>query len=159
MSSFNPQKLSVNLIPPASSNQPLDGRKYTLTHSDLTGELFLNIGYVYNYNAIDPKMRDEVLAEWQRDKHSYFFLIGKVHVDEGEFSEEKAGLRFNIFIKEMPTALKGIVYGDLSFFANYPSLLYAPIYILFHSAYPKYRQILYFGTPIQLLHEISPFIT
>ncbi|MBS4197924.1 staygreen family protein [Lederbergia citri] len=154
MSSFNPQKLFVNLIPPATSYQPIDGRRYTLTHSDLTGDLFLDIGYVYNSEAIEPKMRDEVLAEWQKDKQSSFLLIGNVHIDNGEFSEEKAGMRFNIFNKEMPTALKGIVYGERPFFTNYPSLLYAPIYIQFHSAYSKYRQILYFGTPIQFLQQI-----
>jgi len=40
-----------------------------LTHSDITAQLFLDIGYSYNYKSIDPKMRDEVLAEWKKDKH------------------------------------------------------------------------------------------
>ena len=58
MSDFNPQKLKVTLIPPANSVQPIEGRRYTLTHSDITAELFLDIGYVYNYEAINRKMRD-----------------------------------------------------------------------------------------------------
>ncbi|WP_238457925.1 staygreen family protein [Alkalihalobacterium alkalinitrilicum] len=66
MSSFDPQKLSVNFNPPASTVQPVETRKYTLTHSDDTGELFLDIGYVYNYAAIDCQMRDEILAEWKK---------------------------------------------------------------------------------------------
>lgn len=40
MSVFDPQKLSVNLMPPATFVQLVKGRKYTLTHSDLTGEYF-----------------------------------------------------------------------------------------------------------------------
>ena len=73
MSSFNPEKLSVTFIPPANSFQPIEGRKYTLTHSDLTAELFLNIGYMFNYEKINPIMRDEVLAEWQKSRENQLY--------------------------------------------------------------------------------------
>ena len=55
MSSFDPRKLSVSHLSPADTAQPLEGRKYTLTHSDRTAELFLDIGYVFNFEAINPK--------------------------------------------------------------------------------------------------------
>jgi hypothetical protein len=154
MSDFNPQKLSVNLMPPATSAQPIEGRKYTLTHSDITAELFLDIGYVYNYEAVNWKMRDEVLAKWKNDKYGRLNLVGKAYIDGGEFDESVSGRRFNIFKKEMDTALKGIVYGDLPFYDNYPVLLDAPIYIYFKSIYPQYRQIYYYGTPRQYLEQI-----
>jgi len=151
MSVFNPQKLSVNLIPPATFAQPIEGRKYTLTHSDLTGELFLDIGNVYNDKAINQKMRDEVLGEWRKDEQSRFNLVGKAYVDGGEFGEIIAGIRFNVFQKEMATALKGIVNGDLQFYKNYPTLLDAPIFIYFESTYPQYQQVFFYGTPRQYL--------
>ncbi len=91
MSVFNPQKLSVRLIPPATFNQPIEGRKYTLTHSDITPELFLDIGYVYNYESINLKMSDEVLAEWKKDLHGCLNLVGKAYVDDGEFNQKVAG--------------------------------------------------------------------
>ncbi|MFK2826002.1 staygreen family protein [Bacillus sp. B190/17] len=154
MSSFNPQKLSVKIIPPANSIQPMEGRKYTLTHSDITAELFLDIGYVYNYKAINLNMRDEVLAKWQKDKHGHLILTGKAYVDGGEFSQNTSAIRFNIFKREMNTALKGMIYGDRPFFANYPFLLDAPIYIYYESSYPQYNQTIYYGTPRQYLNQI-----
>lgn len=147
MSSFNPEKLSVTFIPSANSFRPIEGRKYTLTHSDLTGELFLDVGLLFNYEKVNAVMRDEVLAEWQKSSGNQLYLFGKAYVDGGEFNKEMAGVRFGIFKKEMNTALKGIVYGDLIFFSNYPTLLDAPIYIYFESEYPEYKQILYYGTP------------
>lgn len=154
MSDFNPQKLKVTLIPPANSVQPIEGRRYTLTHSDITAELFLDIGYVYNYEAINRKMRDEVLVEWKKDEQGRFMLVGMAYVDGGEFGEIVSGIRFNVFKKEMDTALKGIVYGDISFYVNYPVLLDAPIFIYYESTYPQYHQTLYYGTPRQYLEQI-----
>jgi hypothetical protein len=151
MSVFNPQKLSVKLIPPTTFAQPVEGRKYTLTHSDITAELFLDIGYVYNYKSIDPKMRDEVLAKWKKDSHGRLYLVGKAYVDGGEFTQKVADTRFKIFTKEMATALNGIVYGDRPFYEHYPFLVDAPIFIHFLSTYPQYRQVAFYGTPRQYL--------
>jgi hypothetical protein len=95
--------------------QPIQGRKYTLTHSDITGELFLDIGTNYNYKAINWDMRDEVLAEWQIDQLNRVSIVGKAHVDEGQFTKEQSKFRYNIFRKEMSTALKGMFYGDKNF--------------------------------------------
>jgi hypothetical protein len=153
MSVFNPQKLSVKLIPPATFAHPVQGRKYTLTHSDSTAELFLDIGYDYNYKSINPIMRDEVLAKWQKDSYGRLYLVGKAYVDGGEFSQEVADTRFKIFKKEMATALNGIVYGDRPFYLYYPFLVDAPIFIRFLSTYPQYRQVAFYSTPRQYLNQ------
>ncbi|MCA1011615.1 staygreen family protein [Halobacillus halophilus] len=155
MSSFDPRKLSVRYIPPAAIAQPLEGRKYTLTHSDRTAELFLDIGYVWNFEAINPVMRDEVLAEWKMNGQNQFYLMGMAYVDGGEFSKEAADIRFKIFNKEMSTALKGMIYGDRQLYSYYPFLLDAPIYISFDSTYPAYKQIVFYGTPRQYLESIA----
>ncbi|MDP4105408.1 MAG: staygreen family protein, partial [Bacillota bacterium] len=122
--------------------------------SDITAELFLDIGYVYNDQSIDHKMHDEVLAEWKKDSHGRVSLLGAVYVDGGEFSQKLAGNRFRIFKKEMATALKGIVFGDHPFYVYYPVLLNAPIYIHYLSRYPEFRKIIYYGTPRQHLNQI-----
>ncbi|MGI8313901.1 staygreen family protein [Halobacillus mangrovi] len=153
MASFDPQKLSVTFLPPADSSQPLRGRKYTLTHSDITAELFLDVGYMFNKKAIDTKMRDEVLAEWTMDAWCRFYLIGQAYVDGGEYSKKQAEVRFTIFNKEMTTALKGMIYGDRTFFSFYPFLLDAPIFISFQSMFPEFRQATYFGTPRKYVNE------
>ena len=155
MSTFDPQKLSVTLIPPATFAEPIEGRKYTLTHSDITAELFLDIGNVYNYKAINQIMRDEVLAEWKEDAQGRFSLIGRVNVDGAAFNENVSSIRFTVFQKEMGTALKGIVYGDRPFYMNYPALLEAPIFVYFESTYPQYRNVFYYGTPQLYLNQIE----
>ncbi len=151
MSAFNPEKLFVRIIPPANSVQPIHGRRYTLTHSDTTAQIFLDIGYVYNDEAINKKMRDEVLAEWRRTGNGGFNLIGKAYVDGGEFSQDTAKLRLTIFKKEMDTAIKAMIYGDLPFISRYPALLDAPIYIRYESNFPQYNQTFYYGTPRKYL--------
>lgn len=153
-SSFNPQTLSVTTRSPANFYQPVNGRKYTLTHSDETGQLFLEIGHEYSHKSINWKMRDEVLAEWQKDWQDRLSLLGKVYVDGGEFSEDMVAYRNDIFKREIETALKAIVYGDMPFYRNYPILLDAPIIITFHSVYPQYRQTIPYGTPREYLKQV-----
>ena len=66
MSNLNPAKLQIKLIDIKKDvfNLP---RKYTLTHSDTTGDLFLTISREYDEKQISgwytKFMRDEVLGE------------------------------------------------------------------------------------------------
>ncbi|MFS0576252.1 staygreen family protein [Sporosarcina sp. 179-K 3D1 HS] len=108
---------------------------------------------MYNYQSINPIMRDEVLAEWKIDVHGCLNLIGTAYVDGGEFSRKVAETRFTIFKKEMATALNGIVYGDRPFYIHYPFLVDAPIYIYYLSSYPQYRHVAFYGTPRQYLNQ------
>eukprot|EP00887_Chlorella_sp_A99_P001981 scaffold18.g1981.t1 len=66
---FDPSKLSIRYLPGALPTTLVTPRCYTLTHSDLTGNLTLSIGPHFNraqlagwYTRI---LRDEVLAEWR----------------------------------------------------------------------------------------------
>lgn len=150
MSKFNSSKLAVRYLPPATEFRPVDRRKYTLTHSDSTGDQFLAIGGYYDVNAINTKFRDEVFAEWLPQMGQYV-LSGKVYISGGEFDEQYSKVRFLIFQKELDLALTAIIYGDRSFYSNYPWLLDSPIFIHFESAYPQFSKILYYGTPRQYL--------
>ncbi|MGG1632665.1 staygreen family protein [Rossellomorea sp. NRS-1567] len=150
MSEFKPEKLTVTYLPPASIFNPIDNRKYTLTHSDTTGELFLSVGCHFDLEKINPSMRDEVLGEWRRDLGQYT-LAGTVYVSGGEFDQQLSNVRFMIFKKELPLALAAMVNGDKGFYTYYPWLLDAPIIVCFESVFPEYQQTLYFGTPRQYL--------
>ncbi|WP_409291157.1 staygreen family protein [Peribacillus sp. SCS-37] len=152
MSGFHPEKLTVRLIEPAGPLWPMLGRKYTLTHSDVTGQLFLDIGLVYNYKAINPGLRDEVLAAWKGGSDGNLYLWGSAYVDAGEFKKEISSFRYSIFKKEMKTALEGIIYGDAGLYQRYPELLSAPIYIRYQSVFPEYQGIFYYGTPQDYLN-------
>ncbi|WP_075980614.1 staygreen family protein [Bacillus massilinigeriensis] len=150
MNKINLEKLSVTYLPPATEFNPVDGRKYTLTHSDTTGELYLSIGNGYAFSSINPNTKDEVLAEWVTHMGQYM-LNGKVYISGGEYGEEHAKARFIIFKNELELAITAIVYGDRSLYLNYPWLLDSPIYIKFESIFPQFNQVLYFGTPRQYL--------
>ena len=67
MERLNPEKLHVTHLTGAKSNHITLPRRYTLTHSERTGELFLSIGSEYDTKQISGLytrlMRDEVLAE------------------------------------------------------------------------------------------------
>ncbi|WP_066371996.1 staygreen family protein [Neobacillus fumarioli] len=153
MTKFNASKLCTQFLPSTTECMPVKGRKYTLTHSDATGELFLSIGTQYNLSAINFKIRDEVLAEWIEHNGQLIFK-GKVYVSGGEFDEHSSKQRFMIFQREMKLALTAIFYGDRKFFSCFPQLLNSSIFIQFESIYPQYNQVLYFGSPRQYLDSI-----
>lgn len=154
VSKFKPEKLKVTFIPPATAFFPVDCRKYTLTHSDITGELFLSIGNVYDYQAINYEMRDEVLADWITINGEYL-LYGKVYISNGEYDLNMSRIRYMVFKKELELALTAMVYGDRSFFTYYPWLLDAPIYLQFSSVYPEFNQLAYYGTPRKYLNKVN----
>ena len=52
MERLNPEKLYVEFRSGVTPTEPIIGRKYTLTHSDATAELFLTIGIEYAYDQI-----------------------------------------------------------------------------------------------------------
>lgn len=151
MSTFKPEKLSVKFIPPATQYEPIDSRKYTLTHSDHTGELFLSIGFIYDYQIINLKMRDEVFAEWITQNGEYL-LLGRVYISMGEYDKNLSLTRYLIFKRELELALTAIMYGDRSFFTYYPMLIDAPIYIQFQSIFPEFNNTIYYGTPRKYLN-------
>ncbi len=128
----------------AAPAEPVAGRKYTLTHSDMTGELFLAIGMAYAYDRI-TKMRDEVLAEW-RVGNGYPYLHVYVYVD-GQFGPAVSAVRNKIFRRELPLALGAIRNGDRRFFEVYPELDKAPLWIHFDSTIPSYNRFENWGTP------------
>ncbi|MED3623603.1 staygreen family protein [Neobacillus thermocopriae] len=152
MSILIPTKLTTTYQPPVTKFRPVEGRKYTLTRSEVTGELFLTIGTEYNYHAINQGFRDEVLAEWV-PRMGEFSLNGRVLVSDGNFDENYARVRFMIFQKDVNVALKAIVYGDKDFFTNFPWLLDAPIHIKFESNFAQFNHVLYYGTPRQFLYN------
>ena len=144
MKRLNPDKLNVEFRPGVTMTEPLVGRRYTLTHSDITAELFLTIGLQFAYDKVNS-MRDEVLAEW-RSHCGKPFLYAYVYVD-GQFGSSMSAVRNAIFRRELPLALEAIRYGDRAFFNAYPGLDSAPIWIYFDSTNPEYNRFEFWGTP------------
>jgi hypothetical protein len=141
---LNPDKLYIDFRTGVTMTEPAIGRKYTLTHSDITADLFLTIGLQFAYDKVNA-MRDEVLAEW-RMNNGFLFLYVYVYVD-GEFGSVVSAMRNTVFRHELPLALEAIRYGDRRFFAAHPELDNAPIWIHFYSTNPEYNRFENWGTP------------
>lgn len=142
---LNPDKLHVTIIPPTTTETPIIPRCYTLTHSDLTGDLFLTIAQEFNKKQLrgwqTRLMRDEVLAEWLKSDQEYSFHV------YCQISGGIGSLKFRdrIFRQELPLVLESFRYGDQGLFQNYPFLDRTPISINFRSKNKKYNKIEVWG--------------
>ena len=143
MSRLNTEKLSVEFRDGVTAVEPIIPRRYTLTHSDITAELFLTIGLIYAYDKINA-MRDEVLGEWRRYGKVYVYYA-YLYVD-GKFAPSMAAIRDRVFRRELPLALEAIRYGDREFFSAHPELDNAPIVVYFMSSIPQYNKAETWGT-------------
>lgn len=144
MSNFIPEKLSVEYRNGMTATQPVIPRYYTLTHSDVTGDLFLTIGKQYAWDKVNS-MRDEVLGEW-KTIGNYCYYIVYLYIDQGDYNQNVSAKRNEIFRRELPLALKAIRYGDRFLFDSFPNLNHAPIIVNFLSSYPQFAKQENWGT-------------
>jgi len=117
-------------------------RRYTLTHSDVTGELFLTIARDYDREQVSGWytrfMRDEVLAEWlgEGEKLSLHLYC---HVSGGIIFGT-AGMRYNIFRQHMPLVLQAFHEGDGALYECQPELEQAGVSVHFSAWQKRYRK-------------------
>jgi len=153
---LDPEKLHVSYLAGASPDGPLTSRRYTLTHSDRTGRLYLTIGPDYNFKQISGLytriMRDGVLAEWKSDGDPSLNVY--CHVSGG-LVFGKASWRDSIFRQELPLVLETFRYGDRFLFEAYPRLDNAQIWVHFESTDPAYRKSEAWDTPARYFASIG----
>lgn len=137
MSRLNRDKLKVEFRGGVTSTEPIILRYYTLTHSDITAELFLTVDSQYAYDKINS-MRDEVIGEWIKRGENYFCYI-YLHVD-GQIGSMTAAIRNYVFRRELPLALEAIRYGDREFFSAHSELNSSPIIVFFMSSNPRFNK-------------------
>jgi hypothetical protein len=149
VSRLRPGKLHVRLAEGALADGPITPRRYTLTHSDRTGDLFLTIGPTFDRAQMSGwytrLMRDEVLAEWRDDEDGPSLHVF-CHVSGG-LVFGSATFRYAIFRQELPLVLESFRYGDRTLFQAHPALDSAPIQIHFESQRRRYRRTERWGTP------------
>jgi len=147
MVDFNPEKLKVVFKASVESNNLKLPRKYTLTHSDSTGDLFLTISNDYDLKQISSFytrfMRDEVLAEWLMT-NDHLELHFYVHVSGGLLFGW-ASMRDRIFRSHLPLVFQTIIHGEKKLIENFPQLKESQIYVHFQSKNKKYNKIENFG--------------
>jgi hypothetical protein len=149
MSRLDPRKLHVRFAAGVAAQGPLTPRRYTLTHSDSTGDLFLTIAPEVDQKQISGwytrLMRDEVVAEWQEGEEGAALHVF-CHVSGG-LAFGSAGMRYGIFRRELPLVLEAFRCGDAGLFLARPDLDQASIWIHFQSADRRYHKTERWGTP------------
>ncbi len=149
MSRLNPTKLNAEFAVGVTPEGPLCPRRYTLTHSDRTGELFLTVGPEVDRSQISGwytrLMRDEVVGEWQEGEDGPALHLF-CHVSGG-LAFGSASMRYGIFQHELPLALEAVCFGDRGLFEARPELDRAPIWIHFRSTNRRYDRTERWGTP------------
>ena len=135
MVDFEPDKLNIRYKDEIGIKDFIYPRKYTLTHSDEDGQLFLSIGKKYDLDQINYIFRDEVLGSWEKDDKDYLFIT--LEIDNNENIGDTVR-RDKIFREELPLALMAIVYGDNLFLENNKALYEAPIMVKFNSKFAEY---------------------
>jgi len=157
MSRLIPAKLHVRFVGQPTSNQLALPRRYTLTHSDATGDLYLTIGPDYDRRQIfgiyTRLMRDEVLAEWRQDTdalalHAYCHVSGGLVFGSAE-------MRDAIFRRELPLVLEAFRHGDGALYEGIPGLDRSPIWVHFMASTARYDRVERWGTPADYQIEVS----
>jgi hypothetical protein len=147
MKRLNPRKLHVSYLTDATPGNLILPRRYTLTHSDITGKLFLTINNAYDTKQIaglyTKLMRDQVLAEFTKEEG--FVLNVYCHVSGG-FVLGTAKLRYAIFHHELPLVLEAIRFGDRNLFEKIPNLDRTPVFIHFQSTDNRFNKVENWGT-------------
>jgi len=148
MPNLNSDKLHVEFKGSIDAQNLLIPRRYTLTHSDSTGDLFLTISPEYDENQISSfytrLMRDEVLAEWVKNEENAYELHLYLHVSGG-FCFGWAGLRDRIFRHHLPLVLEALKFGDKKIYENLPELEESLIIVHFQSRNKRYCKDESFG--------------
>lgn len=142
MRQLKPEKVFVQYRERINPYEPVFDRKYTITHSDVTADLFVFVGEAYAEDQI-TNMRDEVRIAWTQEEKK-IELLGTVLVD-GKGVKGNPAVRNRIFYNEMPTALQALRRADRFMFDRRPALDNAPVLIHFISGNPEYNKTYDFG--------------
>jgi hypothetical protein len=146
---LRPDKLHVRFVPGTDTDGPVSPRRYTLTHSDRTGDLYLTVGPSYDRKQISGcytrLMRDEVLAEWDQGQECPALHV-HCHVSGG-LVFGPAGWRDAIFQHELPLVLEALRYGDRGLYAAHPELDQAPIQVHLHARQARLDRVEPWGVP------------
>jgi hypothetical protein len=131
---FDAAKLHVTFAGGTTSDGPLTPRCYTLTHSDLTGELFLTIGTDYDRRALRALQvrleRDEVLGEWVLSDQVPNLEL-RMAAQGGVPLFGTGAMRCDIFRRYRPMVLGAMRHGDRSLVEANPELDDAPVVAIF----------------------------
>lgn len=143
MSELRSEKLHVRFQDGEAASAFSLPRRYTLTHSDRTGDLFLTIGREYDRKQISGLytrlMRDEVLAELRQEEKDYCLHV-YCHVSGG-LVFGTARWRSDILHHHMRSVLQALRASDRELLTSHPELDGGKVLVHFQSSQKRYHRI------------------
>jgi hypothetical protein len=140
---LNPAKLHVRYLAGTAQDILITPRRYTLTHSDMTGDLFLTVGNEYDKKQISGfytrLMRDEVLAELVSQGNLLEYRV-YCHISGG-LTFGPARWRNQIFHAELPLVLEAFRYAERELFDKHTDLDVTPVQVYFKSTSPLFNRV------------------
>lgn len=104
---------------------------YVVTHCDETGKVRINVDKTYDVSKVNWDLRDEVYAEWIKDKAGKHHLMLTVHVGV----EDDAGDRKRTFKQHISEVVGYIIHADAMLMIHMPALMDSPVAICYHDGY------------------------
>ena len=127
---LDPSRLHVRFTDGAQPSGPVVPRRYTFTHSDRTGDLFLGIGTEYDREALDALQvrveRDEVLGEWALVEAGPRLDL-RMAAQGGVPVFGTGTVRRRIFCRYRSLVLAALRHGERKFTEAHPELSEAPV--------------------------------
>lgn len=142
MRELNSDRVHTEYRDGVSETFPLVGRKYTITHSDETAEVFVTIGKEFASDKFGA-LRDEVILMLTQ-REGKIQMYGTVIVNSEEIPNG-AKYRNDIFLRELPGALEALRFADRDFYNQYEMLDELPIYIWFQSTFDEFNKVYDYG--------------
>lgn len=141
MKNVNPRKVFAQYRDCIEPYEPVLTRKYTITHSDVSAEMFVFIASNYACDKVTA-VHDDVKIAWEKGEKG-LILKGVVDVDGKQAAMAK--IRNKIFLNEIPLALQALRWADRFLFRKSPELDKTPIFIHFKSDSPEFNKIYSLG--------------
>jgi len=119
-------------------------RKYTNTHNDETGEIYISVGHQYNQILLDSEearvVQSQVVGKWVKVDCEY-----QIHFTVLVSTEQNpnAYIRNFIFCEELGVVLEGFAFAETALLRLHPKLARAKIFVHFKSIDPAYDRVEY----------------
>ena len=143
MSDLQHENLHVSYLGDVSPGELSFPRRYTLTHSDLSGEMFLTIGREYNsrqYAGLYSRlMRDEILGELKKDPEGLsLHVYGHV---SGGCAFGGARWRNDLLHYHMPAVIEAFHFGESQLISREPKIDKARVWVHFASHRARFNRV------------------
>ncbi|MCC0629695.1 MULTISPECIES: staygreen family protein [unclassified Clostridioides] len=144
MVNLNANKLNVNMVYPVSATAPIRFRRYTVSYSENTSNIYLTIATYFDTLSIGTVSIDKVYGQWAWVIDNIYDL--NLFVFVGNYPYEIARNRYESFVNVLPIAITSIINGDRIFLISNFYLLNSKITVRFISSHPTLNRTVDYGS-------------